>query len=45
MSPGNGDGVYFVPPSEVGTLDQLESEIAGLLSGTRDASGRKKRIV
>ncbi len=45
MSPGNGDGVYFVPPAEVGTLDQLESEIAGLLSGKSGASGLKKRPV
>ncbi len=34
MSPGNADGVYFVLPARVGALDQLESEIAGLISGT-----------
>jgi exodeoxyribonuclease V beta subunit len=28
MGTGNGNGVYFVSPSEVGTLAQLESEIA-----------------
>jgi exodeoxyribonuclease V beta subunit len=34
MGTGNGDGVYFVSPSEVGNLTQLESEIAARISGT-----------
>jgi exodeoxyribonuclease V beta subunit len=34
MGTGNGNGVYFVSPAEVGTLEQLESEIAGQICGT-----------
>jgi len=34
MGTGNGNGVYFVSPAEVGTLAQLESEIATRISGT-----------
>jgi exodeoxyribonuclease V beta subunit len=34
MGAANGEGVYFVPPAKVGVLDQLESQIAGLMSGT-----------
>jgi exodeoxyribonuclease V beta subunit len=30
---GTGNGVYFVSPAEVGTLEQLESEIAARISG------------
>jgi len=33
MGTGNGNGVYFVPPAEVGTLEHLESEIAARISG------------
>ncbi len=44
MGAGKGDGVYFVSPAEVGALDRLELEIAGLLSGTGDASGRKHPV-
>ncbi len=33
MGTGNGNGVYFVSPAEVGTLAQLESEIAARISG------------
>ena len=34
MGTENGDGVYFVSPSEVGTLEQLGLEIAARISGT-----------
>ena len=33
MGTGNGNGVYFVSPAEVGTLEHLESEIAARISG------------
>jgi len=33
MGTGNGNGVYFVSPTEVGTLEHLESEIAARISG------------
>ena len=33
MGTGNGNGVYFVSPAEVGTLELLESEIADQMSG------------
>jgi exodeoxyribonuclease V beta subunit len=33
MGTGNGNGVYFVPPAEVGTLERLESEIKARISG------------
>jgi exodeoxyribonuclease V beta subunit len=34
MGTGNGNGVYFVSPAEVGALENLESEIRGQISGT-----------
>ena len=34
MGTGNGNGVYFVPPAELGTLAHLESEITARLSGS-----------
>jgi exodeoxyribonuclease V beta subunit len=34
MGTGNGNGVYYVSPAEVGTLAHLESEIRGQISGT-----------
>ena len=34
MGIGNGNGVYFVSPAEVGTLEHLESETAARISGT-----------
>ncbi len=34
METGNGNGVYFVSPAEVGTLEQLESEITARIAGT-----------
>jgi exodeoxyribonuclease V beta subunit len=33
MGTGNGNGVCFVSPADVGTLEHLESEIAALISG------------
>lgn len=33
MGTGNGDGVYFVPPAEVGPLAHLEAEIAARVFG------------
>jgi exodeoxyribonuclease V beta subunit len=33
MGTGNGNGVYFVSPAEVGTLEDLEAEITARLSG------------
>ena len=38
MGTGNGNGVYFVSPAEVGTLEHLESEISGQISGTVEYS-------
>ena len=34
MGTGNGNGVYFVSPAELGTLEHLETEIADRISGT-----------
>jgi exodeoxyribonuclease V beta subunit len=34
MGTGNGNGVYFVSPAEVGSLESLESEITSRISGT-----------
>jgi len=34
MGTGNGNGVYFVSPSELGALEHLESEITARISGT-----------
>jgi exodeoxyribonuclease V beta subunit len=34
MGTGNGNGVYFVSPAEVGTLENLESEITARISET-----------
>jgi hypothetical protein len=34
MGTGNGNGVYFVSPTEIGTLEDLESEIGGRISET-----------
>jgi exodeoxyribonuclease V beta subunit len=34
MGTGNENGVYFVPPDELGTLADLESEITARLSGS-----------
>ena len=33
METGNGNGVYYVSPAEVGTLEHLESEITARISG------------
>ena len=33
MGSGNGNGVYFASPAEVGTLENLESEIAARIAG------------
>jgi exodeoxyribonuclease V beta subunit len=33
MGAGDGDGVYFVPASDMGSLEELEKEIAATLSG------------
>jgi exodeoxyribonuclease V beta subunit len=33
MGTGNGNGVYFVSPAEIGTLEHLESEIKARISG------------
>jgi exodeoxyribonuclease V beta subunit len=38
MGTGNGNGVYFVSPAEVGTLENLESEIRGQISGAVEYS-------
>ena len=34
MGTGNGNGVYFVSPADLGTLEHLESEITTRISGT-----------
>ncbi len=33
MGTGNGNGVYFVSPAELGTLEHLEAEITARISG------------
>jgi len=38
MGTGHGNGVYFVSPAEVGTVEDLESEITGQISGRVDYS-------
>ena len=38
MEAGNGSGVYFVSPPEIGTLEHLESEITARISGTVEYS-------
>ncbi len=34
MGTGNGNGIYFVSPAKMGTLEDLESEITARISGT-----------
>jgi exodeoxyribonuclease V beta subunit len=38
MGTGNGNGVYYVSPHEVGTLERLESEITARIFGTVEYS-------
>ena len=33
METGNGAGVYFVSPADLGSLEHLETEIADTISG------------